>query len=185
MDNSFLDQIAKLQDQYYSNHAKNTFFKTNQKMDCANVVSQNYSINDLLNKTAYHLPNTNRVFFDYTVFKTYANPSNYITIIEHVLSLFKYCIENYGSYEAHVYMKTFSISAAERYKDMIKCFWEECFKTKIEYSTKIVVMYIYHTPSMVDSISSLLLPFVEKTVHDRIVMISKKDSDEKLAALFT
>lgn len=185
MDNSFLDKIGKLQEEYYSNHTKNTFFKSNQKMDCAVAVSQNHNIDELLSKTAYILPNTNRVFFDYTVFKLYANPANYIIIITHVLSLFRHCIETYGSYEAHVYMKTFSVSAAERYKNMIKCFWEECFKTQIEYSTKIIVMYIYHTPSMVDTISALLLPFVEKTVHERIVMVSKKDSDAKLAILFS
>jgi hypothetical protein len=186
MDNSFLEQITKLQDQYYSsNGGKNTFFKRNQKMECANTIAENIQIGDLLNQTAYVLPNTNRVFFDYQVFKTYANPSNYIIIITHVLSLFRHCIYTYGSYEAHVHMKTFSISAAERYKDMIQNFWEECFKTQIEYSTKLVQMYIYHTPSMVDNISVLLLPFVEKTVQERIVLVSKRDSDEKLAALFS
>ena len=184
MDLSFSDQIAQLQSQYYANNTRNTLFKSNQKMDCAAEISQKIDIQTLLEKTAFIIPETNQVFFDYTIFKLYANPSNYPAIVQRTLLLFRTCIETYGTFEAHINMKSFSISAAQRYRDMINFFCEECFKSNLGYSPRITQMCIYHTPNMVDSISALLLPFIEKNVQDKIVLISKQDSDSKIASLF-
>jgi hypothetical protein len=81
-------------------------------------------------------------------------------------------------------MKSFTISAAERYKNLIRDFNEECFRENMDYSERLVIMYIYHTPSVVDNISVLLLPFVDKTVQKKIVLVPKQESDQKMIELF-
>jgi hypothetical protein len=184
-DISFLNQMEQLQQQYYSVNGKNTFFKMDQKMDCASAISSQLDISELLNKTVYIIPNTNRVFFDYTIFKLYANPANYSDIMNHVLNLFYTCIQQTGSYEAHLNMKTFSVSAATRYKDLIRNFCNECFRLNLKFSTKLTNMYIYHTPSMVDHISAMLIPFLDKEVQAKLIMLSKTESDARMAELFS
>lgn len=184
-DTSFIEQMETLQNQYYKTHTKNTFFKSDQKMECAATISQQMDITQILSNTVYIIGDTNRVFFDYNVFKLYANPSNYILIIQRTLSLFYNCIQKYGNYETHINVNTFSISAAHRYKDMIHLFMEECFKSNIEFSNQLINMYIYNTPNMADNISAILLPLLYKPVQQKIILISKQDSAKKIEELFS
>jgi hypothetical protein len=182
---SLLEQMEEMQKQYYSENTKNFFFKKAQKMECAAEISQNFSLEDLIKQTVYIIPNTNRFYLDYTVLKMYANPSNFTIINAYILKISKWLMKTYGSYEAHFNMKTFSISSAERYKEMIQNYSQQCFESGIEYSDALIAMYIYHTPSVVEQISKLVLPFIDKSIHPKIKLISKSESDERLAQFFT
>jgi hypothetical protein len=41
-------------------------------MDCAKLLSQTIDLSEAINQTAYRLPNTNKILFNYNVFKMYA-----------------------------------------------------------------------------------------------------------------
>lgn len=183
-DDPFFENIQRLQDQYYAKEPKNTFFKKQQKEKCAQQIATQININELIVKTAIIIPNTNRLWIDYTVFKTYANPHNYphivFTIIEMILSV----IKRFDSFELHINLHTFSISAAERYKDGVYMFFDECIKRQTSFDDTMVKMYIYNTPSMMDSITTFFSPVVSKEVKRKIVFCSKKNSNEQITQLF-
>ena len=49
-EDEIVNNIVKLQEEYYANNTKHTFFKKNQKYDCANVISQKIDITLLFKK---------------------------------------------------------------------------------------------------------------------------------------
>ena len=51
--NDLQDKIKNLQDTYYQNNKKNTFFKNKQKYDCAETITQQVNINTLLQNTIF------------------------------------------------------------------------------------------------------------------------------------
>jgi hypothetical protein len=181
----FNKRIEELTNQYYSDNKKNTFFKSSQKMECATTVTNEIGIDALIQKTIYIIPNTNCVFMDYTIFKTYATPDNYNKIVGYILSLFDYCIAKYGEYYAHVNLDSFTISAAERYKNLIECFLTNCMSSESQYSFKLKHMLIYNTPNTFNNISKLLMPFIDPLVRQKIMFYDKKCSGELITRLLS
>ena len=91
MNNSNLkNDLQKLQNEFYNNSNKNFFFKNKQKLDCAQNIGNQYDLVTLLNNTFINIPNTNKIFMDYTIFKLFANPNNYDNIISYLYQLIKY-----------------------------------------------------------------------------------------------
>jgi CRAL/TRIO domain len=179
-DTNFMETINRLQNQYYSNNKKNTIFKSGQKEECASTITNKIGIEDLIKKTCFILDGTYSVFFDYTIFKMYATSENYEKIVEYILSLFNACIEKYGTFEAHINLNSFTLSAAERYKSIINVFINKCMIANSGYSIKINKMYIYNTPNTFNNISKILLPLIDSEVKQKIVLYDKINSFELL-----
>jgi hypothetical protein len=175
---SILNEIQQYKDNYYQSEGKNWLFKKNQKMDCAKKISEQFDLNTLIINTIYEIPNTNKILFDYTVFKLYASPDNYETIIQYTLALFEYMMSKHVSIEMNVILDTFTISAAERYKSVIQMYYNKCMASDTQYSKCIAQMNLYYTPAMIDSIRALLRPFIVNDVYEKIVMYSKSESPE-------
>jgi hypothetical protein len=181
---SLVDLMEKYKNNYYQRESKNTFFKKSQKVDCAKKMSEQFDLKDMIANTVYNIPNTNKIMFNYNIFKLYANENNYQNVVNSVLELYDEVLKNYDKYEVHVILESFTISAAERYKDVIKLFCNTCMSSKTNnYSEKLSKMYIYYTPSMIESISTLLKPFVDPNVFNCIVYYSKAESSQLLQQL--
>jgi hypothetical protein len=179
-----LTKIDELKKQYYNENEKNAFFKKKQKLECANAISQNFDLQQLMNSTVFVIPNTKHIYFNYPLFKTYANFDIYAMLIEHTLRILNGCIDNYGEFEMHVNLNTFSISAAERYYNAIRMFCEECLKNQKEYYKKITYMHIYHAPSLFDNISKLLDRFINPVIKSKIKRYTKEDSEIVIKKLY-
>lgn len=182
--NSIIDQMEEFKQNYYSLQGKNMLFKKTQKMDCAKLLSDAIDLSAAIDKTVFRVPNTNKIVFNYNVFKLYANPNNYEQITDAVIRVYDEILKDNAKFEAHVILESFSMSAAERYKDGIRLFCNKCMGVSTKYANLLSNMYIYHTPAMFESISSLLRPFVDPTVTNRIILYSKTDSPALLQALF-
>jgi hypothetical protein len=174
---SLVDLIEKFKGDFYQKQNKNIFFKKGQKMDCAKEISKLFSLEDMISKTIYIIPGTNKIIFVYPIFKLYATLENYEKIVQKVLDLYDEILLIHPTYEAHVLLDTFSISAAERYKEAIKLFCSKCMDSSPKYTDLLTSMYIYYTPSMIDSISILLKPFINSVVRDRIILYNKSESE--------
>jgi hypothetical protein len=181
---SLVNMMEKYREDYYQMNKKNTFFKKNQKMDCAKEMTQAFNLNEMIKKTVYRLNDSNKVIFNYPIFKLYAHPDNFDSILQGVLNLYDEILLDYPNYEAHIMLEGFTISAAERYKGVIQMFCHKCMNLSTKYSELISAMYIYYTPSMMDNISTLLRPFIDTNVYERIIMFSKTESTEKVRHLF-
>ena len=136
-----LARIDKLKADYYSKQSKNTFFTSKQKLAVAETVSNSMNLEELVQRSVYVIKNTNKIYVDYTVFKLFANPSNYHYIIDYMLSLLSYCIEYNGLFEVHVNLDTFTVSACHRYKEVIELYLSECMKKDTELSEKLNKMH--------------------------------------------
>ena len=182
---NLLQELDNFQNTYYSqNGGKNTVFKKSQKFDCASQISNNFDIQLLLNNTIYIITDTNKIFIDYTVFKLYGHPDNYKLIIDRLFSLFSETINNYGFYECHINLNTFTITAAERYKDIIEIFCNECLQNQpTKYALFLSNMHIYNSPSMIDYISKMFMKYIEPTVRTKINIHNKNDSDLKIKTI--
>jgi hypothetical protein len=184
MSSSLVKNMESCKETYYINENKNSFFKKNQKNECAKKVSESFPLDDMINKTIYVIPNTNKIFIDYTIFKLFGVEGNYDNIIEKVLFYYDELMIQYGGYEVHINLQSFSITSAERYKNIISLFYETSNKVNINYTKYLIGMYIYYTPSMMDIISKLLKPFIDPIIISKIIYIQKKESESSLKQLF-
>lgn len=176
-------RMIELQREYYETNRKHFIFKKTQKQECAEMICARMSLDDLLNETFWVIPHTNRLFFDYTVFKTYANPDNYMRIIDKVLIHCTDCVERYGCFEVHVNLAGFTVSAAERYQIIIELFCRECLNRNKRFNVTLNTMNLYNIPNMVDQLSRMLLPLIPHEVRPKIRLFRKDESVKALADL--
>ena len=176
------NDLEKFKSKYYDDNKKNVFFKKDQKMDLANKVCTEFDINQLIHKTIYIIFGTNKIYVDYTLFKLYANPSVFESIITHVQDLSMRCIQEYGVFECHLNIDTFTVTAAERYQNIIHMFCNQPLDG-FDYTRVMTNLFVYNVPSSIDVISKILLKFVDPTVKAKIVAYNKAETPAKLALL--
>ena len=166
------DQIAELQNQFYAQNTKSTFFKNTQKIECAAAITQSIQIDELFKKTVYCVPNTNRVYFDYTIFKTYGHPGIYDQLMDYSLAIFTACIEAYGRFEIHINLQSFTMTAAQRYRDITQIFFTRCLQRNTVFYNHIDSLHIYNPPKMIDALSNLFSGFIDDTIRSKICIHS-------------
>lgn len=178
------DKINNIKDNYKSSTATLSIFKNTNKLNCAKMVSDNMNIQELIKHTIFIIPNTNKIYLDYTLFKSYAHDQIYDVLIQYVIHLFNVCIESHNSFELHIDLNTFSISAAQRYKPAIQKFCNECLSNGTDMMLHLSIFRIYNTPSMIDSISSIFRPFISDQIKNNVEFINRKDSVNHKEMLF-
>jgi len=184
MEEDFSNKIFQLQQQYYESSGKNVFFKKEQKFECASLVCDQLGLDQMINQTFYYIPKTNKIYIDYTMFKIYANPSNFDNISNKLLDLLK-CLSQLGEYEVHVNLDSFTISACERYKQIISLYCEKCLMHSTQLSRLIKKMYIYNCPSMIETMARILKPIIHPDIHNKMVYYNKTESPFLLLQLLT
>ena len=162
---------------------KPIFFKNALKFDNAKVVTQNMNFEELMDSSIYIIPGTNNIYMNYPIVKLFAYPEIFEHIAANILSKFTKCISENGRFSVHLNLKSFTISAAHRYKDLIQAFCNHCLHFETPFSDLLTTMYIYHTPGVMDSISKLFAPFIHPNVRDKIIFLDKNVSDSVLATI--
>ena len=177
-----IESMEKFKNSYYENNKKNTFFKKSQKLDCAKelISSPSFNLEIALQNTIYILGDSNKVFLNYEVFKYYAHPDNYEQIVNYILSLFLLSISKFESFEMHININSFTISAAERYKEIIKLFMNKCMSNNTQFSKLLSIMAIYNPPNMINEISKLLKPFVDPVVLQKLKIYGKNETPNEI-----
>jgi len=183
MNLSFQDKIAKLQEDYYKTNTKHRFFKSRQKLDCATVIYNEFDPILLFNKAVYILPNTNQIYFDYPIFKTFANPNIFEPFVAYIYELIYKLIQQYSQYEMHVNWQTYSVSAHERYKDLYLLFLTKYETTDMNFHDNLSNLYVYYTPTVIHLISNIMTQFLHPVVLGKIILYNKIESEEILPRL--
>ena len=127
-----IEDISKIQTDFYSSQRKNIFMKASQKSECAEVITRQIPLEDLIRNTIYIVPNSCSIYMDYPLFKTYVNPVNYQEVVNHIFRTINDVIHQCGTFEMHINLHTFTISAAERYNQVIQSFCNECCKNNTQ-----------------------------------------------------
>jgi hypothetical protein len=145
-------------------------------MEVASKIATEFNVDELLRKTVFIIPGTNKMYVDYLVFKLYAHPTNYVRFVEYTQSLIPDCIQKYGTFECHVNLSTFTVSAAERYKEIVEIFNVVGLRNNTDYSIQLTNLYVYNTPISIDHISKIIFRLIEPELRDKIVLYSKAES---------
>jgi hypothetical protein len=168
-DSSLENKIANIRSQFYDQQGGKSWFKqSQQKVNCAVAISQTIPLNDLFQKSFYLIANTNQVHLDYPTFKTFAHPEIYTKITNYILDLFTQCIHTTGCYEIHINLKSFTMTAAQRYRDMISQFCNDFFTKD---TSRLLCIHIYHSPKMFDAISALFSGFIDEQIRSKIHIV--------------
>ena len=182
-----LEQINSFKNDYYSKNTKNVFFKKKQKIECAKEICQKFQLNELIEKTFFNIPNTNDLFFNYNIFKLYANEFNFDIIIQHTLNEIHHCIQKYGSYNVHIDLNSFTVSAGERYFKFVDLYINYCSigvrERNYFISEKLVQLYLYNPPSVMDILHKMFKTRIE-IIKNKVVIVSKNDSKGAIEKLF-
>lgn len=179
---SILENIAKLQEEYYLKNQKNTFFKKHQKTECASLVAANFDTYTLFSKTLFIIPEQRRIYFDYTIFKTYMTPDLFDSFLDYEYNLTHEWVETIKTYELHLNVQSLSISAFERYRGFIEKVLQR-YPPVSPTAIKMSKLYVYYTPSIIEQILNLIAPFIQH-LREKIVFYSKVDSADCLDKIF-
>jgi hypothetical protein len=172
------EQINNIKESYYSDNKKNTFFKNNQKVDIAKQVCDNMGLGDMIMYSIYIIPGTNKIYFNYPLFKNFATPQNYADSQDYLQLLAGQILQNFHAFEMHINLAGFSVSACQRFFGQIR----SLFETTTELTARMDIMYIYNTPHVIDQIRTLLNPIV-KHILPRVTYYNKQESDQLIKNL--
>lgn len=177
-----LNDLKILKEQYYSqNGGKNKIFKEKQKQEIATFICQFFPIEMLVKNTIFRIKNTNTVYIDYTMFKIFANPNNYEYIVNHIFNMLLETIEECESMVIRLNMDTISISATERFKDILHLFNRKCVNT--QFINKLNEWCIYNTPLFVESYLSILKIIIDPNILHNLKMYDKIESPQMIQEL--
>ena len=111
-------QILQIQNKYYNENNKNQFIKTTQKFSCAENVTTKIGLDNLIEKSIFY-DNDNNLFFDYSIFKTYAHPDIYDYITSHIVNMISYGFDNFKNFSIKVNTQSLTMTGIERYREFI------------------------------------------------------------------
>jgi len=179
-ENDIVNKIKEFQDDYYSKNKKNIFFKKNQKLECATQVCSAFPLEYLISQTLYIIPNTNKIFFDYVVFKLFANKDNYSQIVDSIFVLLKQSFETFDNFELYMNIDSFTVSAFERYKEVLIEFINKCVLYKTSFADNMKCLYLCNVPKTIDLIIKTFKPFMEKQVYNKLSFCDENTSIETI-----
>lgn len=173
----YVDKMEQAKNNYYEQHKKNRIFKNKQKLECSQSIVNNLDLQKMIQCTIFRIPNTNKIFYNYLVFKTYGSEMISDVFYNYTKSLVEGILKEYHTFEFHVNLKTFSVSAAQRYYGMITSTFDE----STVFTDKMSKIYIYNTPSLLDQIRVLLYNSIKGVISKTEYYY--KDSDDRISEL--
>jgi len=172
---NFMQNIAKLQEQYYSANQKNRFMKKQQKHDCASTITTHVGVDTLLSQSIAAFDEY-KIYVDYTVLKTFMCPDNYSQVVDYLMNIMNTIVTMKGKFHLYVNLNSLTISAIERYRDLIMSISQRCMDDELEQYLE--VFHMHNSPSFLTSTSNLLAPFMPDTVRKKIKFIHKNEAND-------
>ena len=170
--NNLSEQLDNMTVKYYSKHgSKPHLFKNTHKLACAKEITSHIPIETLLEQTIVIKPDTNQIHIKYELLKRFACPSVYVTIVEYISDLVNFSITSYGSFEMHIDLNTFTVTAANRYNDLIRMFCEKALQKNSIYQNKLKHIYLYNYPSIISVLTTLFAGFVDESARGKVVLV--------------
>jgi len=173
---SIFEKMLYYEKEYFEKNTKNKIFKKNQKFDCAKYICDNIDINRMIETAVFIIPEKNIIFVDYVIFKIFAYDDIYDRIIDHIMNLFDYAIKYYRSFEVNLNLRTFTVSAAERFIPAISKFCKRCLSHHTNYTEHMNFFRIINTPLVMEMIIKIVKPVVEKDVLEKLSFLSKDET---------
>jgi hypothetical protein len=171
MDSDILKKIESARNEYYTENQKNTFFKKQQKFNCAETITNNIDIDAIL--PFMFKVDQNNIQFNYNIFKTVASPAVYMKMATYLLQLTEEIINTHSRYNLHVDMAGLTMSAIERYKGFVSLVSGEGLKNGKGLLKHLEFVHIFNPPTFVEYLCSIVIPIVDPAIKDRFVIYMK------------
>jgi hypothetical protein len=104
------------------------------------------------------------------LFKTIIHPGIYTDLIHHIFQVNENILTKYSSYNVFIDLKGLTMTGVERYKDFITTMSLEGQKNKKDFLKKLEKIYIMNPPFMIANIGKIILPLLDNTVKEKIVI---------------
>jgi hypothetical protein len=179
------NMAKKIKEEYYSNNNKNILFKNSQKHHCAKKITENHSLEELINCTIFNIENTNKLFVDYNMFKLFVYPQIFDFVISFFFNVLDKIVSKYGNYELHIDLNAFTVSAANRYKTIFDFFYNEIINTNSKFYSFMDKMCIYNTPSSIDNFYLIFKNFLNSPLKLKMILFLKEESDALIKNLIS
>jgi len=164
---SLEEKLSQFREKYYKENTKATFFKNSQKLACAKEITNTFSIDELLFQSIYI--DNNKIIVNYPLVKTFINPTIYSNILEHVEHLTKNILSNYEVFEIHLNVQSFTMTAAQRYNELIQDF---CYKyLNSDYEKNLKHIYIHNPPGIITLVQSMFNPFISESAKTKVIIL--------------
>ena len=165
-----INQMDKYKELFYQKNKKNTFFTKNQKLNCALSTSNQFSIDELLKISIFIEENTNKIHIKYPLLKNFLHPNNYEQVTNHMFNLTEQLIHSVNNYEIHADLKSFSITAAQRYHDLITYFLQKYFSNDSD-DNHITKAYLYNAPNIIQILQKMFFSLISQQSKEKIVIV--------------
>jgi hypothetical protein len=170
-DNDLLDKIQKAKQEYYSENQKNIIFKNKQKLECASKIVQ--QIDPALVYAQILSVFEDRIIFNYPLFKLVANPSIYMDLTNYAFDITTQILSKYPKYNIYVNLQSITITAIDRYKDLIILISSQGMKNGRNLLKSLDKVYIHNPPSFVETALKMVLPLLDPLIGEKIIVIPK------------
>jgi hypothetical protein len=147
-----MHKINLLINKFYIENTKNKIIKQSQKIECSKYVWQNIEDKELLIHSTIFTDN-DKIYINYSYFKLFAHESIYEIIINNIIKYILYFIHENIHFEIHINIEGFTISAGQRYFELINSLFYKLKKYK--YYEHLKQIYIYNPPSALDFFRTL------------------------------
>jgi hypothetical protein len=164
-----MSKINSAKEQFYCDHQKNTFFKKQQKFDCATSVMSGLNENDVFSNV--FAVKDDIIFFNYSLFKTVAHPEYYEKMADYLFVMSLYLIEKYETYQIFVNCNGITISAIERYKEFIIVVSKRGLDNNKGLLAKLRFVHISNPPSFLDHGLKILIPLIDNDLWNKISIV--------------
>ena len=178
------DEISKIHREFYLSQPKKMFMTKTQKEECSEYVVQKISLDQLMKNTVYVIKNTNYGFKDEPLFKQYITSIYYEKFTQYVVKTICDVIMIHGTYEMHINLLSFSVSAVEKYHVIIHTFYEMCCQSPENVIvTRLSSINIYNTPIMIHVIKAMLSKLNVEAIRGKTIFYTKEESPGLLLKL--
>ena len=165
-----LNKINGAKEQFYSGNPKNTFFKKQQKFDCAASIMSN--LNETKVFSNIFIIKDDIIIFNYPVFKSVAHPDLYFRMAEYIFEISIKLIDTYGKYKLYILCTGITVSAIDRYKEFISVVSKKGLENGKGLLNNLESIQIHNSPSFIDHGLKVIIPLVDNSLWSKISIIN-------------
>jgi hypothetical protein len=101
-------------------------------------------------------------------------------VVNHFIGLIVEILNKHETVELHLNLKSFSVTAAEKYKDLVLMFYE---KYQLNYINHVNAVFVYNTPHVFEAIKTIFVKLspLSNTFEFEPVLYSSAESPQKLS----
>ena len=92
--------------------------------------------------------------------------------MDYIDKIHHYMFTNNETINIVIDMKSFTITAAQRYMELIKQFCNKYLQND-NYMNRIQTIYVRNSPSIIDVIRNMVSPFVSSNVSEKVVFLKQ------------